>query len=85
MEQQPELFTRRVTWDANPELSQEVEEKFPRRNKLPFKMIYLVIVKRSTTWTTFMHVRARRIILKSELRTLASSFYQVPELNVTVI
>lgn len=70
---QGELFSRRVTWEAK---DQEIH---------PVRMIYLVIIKRSPTWTLFTHVKAKRFLLKSELRRIASSLYKVPELNITVI
>jgi len=49
------------------------------------QMIYLVVVKKSPTWTLFTHIKAKRIILKSEIRRIASEIFHVPELNVTVI
>lgn len=73
MADQQELFQQ--IWTAN-----DIQIVTPG-----IRMVYLVIVKKSPTWTLFTHIKAKRLILKSEIRRVASSFYHVPELNVTVI
>lgn len=50
-----------------------------------YRMVYVIIVKKSPTWHITRTIKAKRLILKSELRRVAANFYKVAELDVTVI